>query len=230
MPTSGTPSANPERVLVSALSTLERRTLLYLAPRLPAWVNSDHLTVLALLAMVGAGLSFWLAGTWRGGLVLVVVCLAVNWFGDSLDGTLARVRGHERPRYGYYVDHIVDALGAVCLFGGMALSGFMHPAIAMGLLLAYLLLAIEVYLAAVSIGKFQLTHLMMGPTELRVLLSLGTLWLFVKPEVRLFGQDYRLFDVGGAVGIAAMVGLFLFTAARHTRQLYREEPLSGRRG
>src|SRR4029077_10212583 len=97
--------------------------------RMPAHVNSDHLTALALAAMLGAGLSFWLARVSSAGLVLGVMCLAVNWFGDSLDGTLARVRHHERPRYGFYVDHVVDAFGALFLLGGMALSGYMATSV-----------------------------------------------------------------------------------------------------
>src|SRR6185369_4737790 len=110
------------RSLTSILAPLEKRTLLWLAARLPLWVNSDHLTALALAAMLLAGLSYWLARVSAAGLLLVVVCLAVNWFGDSLDGTLARVRQHQRPRYGFYVDHVVDAAGAACLLGGLGLS------------------------------------------------------------------------------------------------------------
>ena len=118
------------RVLVSVLSPLEKRTLHLAGGAHAARINSDHLTVLALAAMVGAGLSYWLASVTPVGLVLAAVFLAINWFGDSLDGTLARVRQHQRPRYGYYVDHVVDAFGALFLFGGLALSGYMSPAIA----------------------------------------------------------------------------------------------------
>ncbi len=216
------------RVLSSILSPLEKRTLHWLAARMPARVNSDHLTSLALLAMLGAGLSYWLASVTPLGLLLVVVCLAVNWFGDSLDGTLARVRNHQRPRYGYYVDHIVDGFGALFLLGGLALSGYMHPAIAGGLLLAYYLLAIEVYLAAHTIGQFKITHFYMGPTELRILLAIGNLVLLVHPNATIFGQTYRLFDVGGAIAVAGLFITLLVSTIRNTRLLYRAEPIPGR--
>ena len=114
----------------SILVTVERRCLVWMASRLPRWLNSDHLTGLALLSMAMAGAAYWAARSNRYWLVAVVVCLALNWFGDSLDGTLARVRQQQRPRYGFYVDHVVDCFGVLFLLGGMALSGFMSPLIA----------------------------------------------------------------------------------------------------
>jgi phosphatidylglycerophosphate synthase len=213
------------RVLESVLAPAERRTLLYLAARLPRWVNSDHLTGLALAAMFGAGLSYWLASVHPIGLFLVVICLALNWFGDSLDGTLARYRGHQRPRYGYYVDHVVDAFGAAFLLGGLALSGYMTPVIALGLLAVYLMFAIEVYLAAHVLGEFKITYLMVGPTELRILLALGSLWLMVRPTATIFGKSYLVFDVGGIVAIAGMAVTLAITSLIHGRALYRAEPI-----
>src|SRR5262245_63618043 len=208
------------RVLSSLLFPLEKVVLLFLAARMPSRINSDHLTGLALAAMVLAGLSFWAAGTQPLFLWLVVVCLAINWFGDSLDGTLARVRKHERPRYGYYVDHMVDMLGMLFLFGGMALSGYMSPLIALGVVVAYFMMSIEVYLAAHTLGRFQLTYLMMGPTELRITLSAGALWLLVKPNVTILGHSFLLFDVGGVVAIAGLGLTLAMTAASHTKALY----------
>lgn len=216
------------RVLSSVLSPLEKRTLIWLASRMPARVNSDHLTGLALVAMLGAGLSYWLASVTTVGLWLVVVCLAVNWFGDSLDGTVARVRQHQRPRYGYYVDHVVDAFGALFLFGGLALSGYMSPPIAFGLLVAYFMLCIEVYLAAHSVGEFKITHFNLGPTELRIILAIGNLVLLVHPHATIFGETYRLFDVGGVIGIAGLFFTLVVSAVRNTRTLYRAEPIPGR--
>ncbi len=216
------------RVLSSVLSPFEKRTLIWLATRMPAQVNSDHLTLLALAAMVGAGLWYWLASVTPIGLLLVVVCLAVNWFGDSLDGTLARVRNHQRPRYGYYVDHVVDAFGALFLFGGLALSGYMSPVIAGALLIAYFMLSIEVYLATHSVGQFKITHFNMGPTELRILLAIGNLVLLVHPTAVILGQTYRLFDVGGAIGAAGLFVTLIVSAVTNTRTLYRAEPIPGR--
>jgi phosphatidylglycerophosphate synthase len=219
------PLRDATRVLTSLLSPLEKRVLLYLAGRMPARVNSDHLTALALAAMLGAGLSFWAAGTYPAAVVPVVACLAINWFGDSLDGTLARVRKHERPRYGYYVDHVVDMLGMLFLFGGLALSGYMHAGIALGVVIAYFLVSMEVFLAAHTLGQFKITYLMMGPTELRIVLSIGALWLLVNPNVTILGHAFRLFDVGGAVAIAGLTGVFVTTTIAHTRALYLQEPI-----
>ena len=216
------------RVLISVLAPAEKKTLQYLAARMPAAVNSDHLTVLALAAMLGAGLSYWYARYSPVGLFLVVLCLALNWFGDSLDGTLARYRNHQRHRYGYYVDHVVDAFGALFMLGGLALSGYMNPLIAMGLLAGFLMLSVEVYLAAHVLGEFRITYFQVGPTEMRILLAIGTLWLLVKPTVTLAGESFRLFDVGGAVAIAGMFLTLVTTALVHARQLYRAEPIPGR--
>jgi phosphatidylglycerophosphate synthase len=219
------PFKDATRILSSVLAPAERRVLRYLALRMPPRVNSDHLTALALVAMAGAGLSFWLSSVTSVGLWLVTVCLALNWFGDSLDGTLARVRQHQRPRYGYYVDHVVDAAGAMFLFGGLALSGYMHPLVAMGLLVAYLVMSVEIYLSAHVLGEFRITYFQMGPTELRILLAIGSLWLMVKPNVILFGHTYRLFDVGGIAGIVGLGFTVLVTVIRHTRTLYKLEPI-----
>jgi len=226
--TAARPFKDANRVIVSVLAPAEKKTLRFLAARMPAAVNSDHLTVLALVAMLGAGLSYWYARYSPAGLVLVAVCLAVNWFGDSLDGTLARYRNHQRPRYGYYVDHVVDAFGALFLLGGLALSGYMHPMLAMGLLVGFLMLSAETYLAAHVLGEFRITHFQLGPTEMRILLAIGTLWLLVRPTVQLAGQSFRLFDVGGVIAIAGMFVTLVTTAMVHTRQLYRAEPIPGR--
>lgn len=217
------------RVLTSVLSPLEKRCLIWLAHRMPARVNSDHLTALALLAMVGAGLSYWWASTnpWAG-LLAVNVCLAINWFGDSLDGTLARVRQHQRPRYGFYVDHIVDAFGILFLIAGMSVSGYMSPYVGLGLLVAYFLLSIEIYLATYALGTFRISYFKLGPTELRIILALGNLVLLFHPMATIFGHRYPLFDVGGVV---AAIGLFVtvvIAAIGHTRELYRAEPIPGR--
>lgn len=218
----------PVRVQESILTRLERRALLWIASRLPDQVNSDHLTMLALAAMLGVGLSYWLASITPAGLLLAVVFLALNWFGDSLDGTVARVRRQQRPRYGYYVDHVADGLGALFVIGGLALSGFMHPGVAAVLLVCYLLVCVEVYLAAQVVGRFQMSFFRMGPTELRIILAIGSVALFLNPAASALGGSVRLFDAGGAIGAAALLGTFLYSALRNTRALYRAEPLPER--
>jgi phosphatidylglycerophosphate synthase len=221
----GRPYREATRVHTSLLASLEKRCLIWLASRMPRAVNSDHLTLLALLAMVLAGLSFWLASVHPAGLILVVVWLAVNWFGDSLDGTLARVRGHQRPRYGFYVDHVVDAVGITCLLGGMALSGYMTPLVSAGLLIAYLLLTVEVYLATHSLGRFTMSYFKVGPTELRIILAVGALTLLVKPHATILGQTYLLFDIGGVLAAIGLLGTLVVSTVRNTRALYAAEPL-----
>lgn len=212
------------RKQTSLLAALEHRALLWFAARLPARVNSDHLTALGFLAMVGAGACYWWAASHPGaGLAAVTLCLAANWFGDSLDGTLARFRNQQRPRYGFYIDHILDSLGSAFLFGGLALSGYMSPGIAAGILIAYLLLSIEVFLATYTVGRFQISFGAFSPTELRLLLVAGNVALLWKPTVVLAGREFLLFDVGGVCGIAGMTAITLHSAIRHSIQLYREE-------
>src|SRR6185369_16753789 len=159
-----------ERKQLSMLARIEKQTLVWLAGRMPAWVNSDHLTLLGFVAMFAAGLGYWAASFDKRALLAVIVALVVNWFGDSLDGTLARVRNRLRPRYGFYVDHVTDAIGTAFLMAGLALSSYMSPYIALGLLILYLLLSIEVYLTTYTIGAFHLSFWSFGPTELRLLL------------------------------------------------------------
>jgi phosphatidylglycerophosphate synthase len=175
--------------------------------------------------MLAAGLCYWAASFDRRALLLVIAALAVNWFGDSLDGTLARVRNRLRPRYGFYVDHITDAIGTFFLMGGLALSSYMSPYIALGLLIAYLLLSIEVYLTTYTIGAFHLSFWSFGPTELRLLLCIGNLALFWRPVVKLFGRQFLLFDVGGTCGSIGMGLMLVWAALRHTRELYQAERL-----
>jgi phosphatidylglycerophosphate synthase len=214
-----------ERKQLSLLASAEKKTLIWLAHRLPAWVNSDHLTLLGFIAMIAAGLCYGLARYDRRTLLVVIGALVVNWFGDSLDGTVARVRNRLRPRYGFYVDHITDAIGTAFLMGGMAFSSYMTPAIGLCLLVAYLLLSIEVYLTTYTIGTFHLSFWSFGPTELRILLCIGNLVLFWRPVVTVAGHKFLLFDVGGAAGIAGMLAMLIWSSVRHTRQLYDAERL-----
>ncbi|MFI5118577.1 MAG: CDP-alcohol phosphatidyltransferase family protein [Terriglobales bacterium] len=212
------------RVHGSFLAAAEKRALVWMAERMPAWINSDHLTVLGFAAQIATGVCYALAVHDRRMLLAAVVCLAVNWFGDSLDGTLARVRQQQRPRYGFYVDHIIDSIGATAMMGGLALSGYMHPVLAIGLLVAFLLLSIQSYLATYTLGEFHLSLWHFGPTELRVLLVAGNLaalrWAWV-----MHGR-YRLFDVGGAIGLAVMLLMLVVVSLKNTVRLYREERIS----
>ena len=213
------------RIQTSLLAGVEKRCLIWMARRLPAWVGSDHLTALGAVAMLGAGLAFWAAPARPWALLAVVVLLAVNWFGDSLDGTLARVRHQERPRYGFYVDHVLDVVGILFLFSGLVAGGFMTPLVGAAFLIAYYLLNVEIALATHTVGTFRISYWKMGPTEMRILLAVGALQLLRSPDVVLFGNRFLLFDVGGIVAIAGLAVTFIASAVSNTRKLYRLEPL-----
>jgi phosphatidylglycerophosphate synthase len=213
------------RVNHGVLAAVEQRALVWVANRLPRRIHSDHLTALSVAGTLLAGVSFAVARLLPVALVGVALGLAINWFGDSLDGTLARVRREERPRYGYYVDHVLDVVGAALLVGGIALSGYMTPLLALGVLVAYLLVSAEVFLATAVGGAFRLSFVRIGPTELRVLLAVGALALLRWPEVMPFGYGpIRLFDVGGAIAIGGLVAALGVSATCTGRHLYRAEP------
>jgi phosphatidylglycerophosphate synthase len=210
------------------LAESERRVLVAIAGRLPDAVSSDHLTALGLGAMAVTGACFAAAGAHPAWLLGVVAALALNWFGDSLDGTVARVRGRQRPQYGYYVDHVIDILGAALLLAGLSLSPFMHPLVAVSLLAAYSMVCAETYLATHTVGVFRMAFLRVGPTELRILLAIGALALLRDPHVAIGGTQYRLFDVGGVIATMGL-GIALCAAiVRNTRALYVAEPLPAR--
>ncbi len=213
------------RINRSLTASAEQRLLRWMAERAPRWVTSDQLTALGLLSQVGAGLCYALARYDRRALLLVIVCLALNWVGDSMDGTLARVRQQQRPRYGFYVDHVIDIFGAAALMLGLGFSGLLHWPVAVAMLITFLLLSAESYLATYTLSRFHLSQGLFGPTELRILLSVGNVALMRSPWATVFGHRWLLFDVGGAIGAAAMLALAIITAARHTAELYREEPL-----
>ena len=218
------PFQNARRVQESLSAAAEKRALVWMAERSPWWINSDQLTLLGFLAQISAGVGYALSRWNRYWLLAVIGFLALNWLGDSLDGTLARVRQRPRPRYGFYVDHMVDSFGALALMTGLAISGYMHPHIAIGLLVAFLLLSIQSYLASYTLGKFQLSFWKFGPTEIRILLAAGNVALLFRPMI--WHGHYRLFDVGGAIGIVGMTIMLISSTVRNTLCLFREERLS----
>jgi archaetidylinositol phosphate synthase len=220
------PFPEMRRVQESWFAVAEKRALLHLAARTPRWIGPDHLTGLGLAAQIGAGAFYALAFWNKYALLGAIACLTLNWLGDSLDGTLARFRQQSRPRYGFYVDHMVDSFGALALMGGLALSGYMHPWIAVGLLIAFLVLSIQSYLATHALGEFRLSFWRFGPTELRILLAVGNLALLWKPRVHFLGGCYRLFDIGGAIGLAGMALMVVFFTGQNTVRLYREERIA----
>ncbi|MGE5244869.1 MAG: CDP-alcohol phosphatidyltransferase family protein [Betaproteobacteria bacterium] len=210
----------------SVLAALEKKLLIAIARRLPRWVSSDLLTLFALASMGAAGLAFAhiTDGPWSA--AAVVAALAANWFGDSLDGTLARVRGHERPGYGFYVDHVVDLMGITALVAGMGASGAMRPIVAAAVLAGYVLVAAETFLATHASGVFRLSFGGIGGTELRLLLAVAAVRVAANPMAAVPGVGVMpLLDVGGVIGAAGLGVAFLISAARNARALYLAEPL-----
>jgi len=217
--------ASALRINQALTAPVEKRVLLWMANRAPSWLTSDQLTLLGLTAQIGAGACYAFSRFNRYALLGVILCIALNWLGDSLDGTLARVRRHERPRYGFYVDHIVDIFGSIALMCGLACSGFLHWQTAIAMLIAFLLLSSESYLATHTLSCFQLSQGIFGPTEIRILLIIGTLALLRSPYSTLFGHKMLLFDLGGTIAAAGMFAMAIVTTVRHTTELYRQEPM-----
>ena len=219
------PLAAHTRENTGLLATVETRTLRWIAQRLPSRVNSDHLSALGLGAMAAAGLSFAAFRFSPWAVVGVVAALLVNWFGDSLDGTVARVRNQQRPRYGFYVDHVIDLAGTTFLLGGLACSGLMSPLIAAFALAGFLLVSAETYLATHASGVFRMSFMGFGPTELRILIAIGALKAAVDPWVSLGAiGSVRLFDLGAVIAAGGMAIVFVVSAVRNTLALSAADP------
>ncbi|MES2394143.1 MAG: CDP-alcohol phosphatidyltransferase family protein [Acidobacteriota bacterium] len=218
-----------KRVHGALTASPEKRALVWMAQRAPRWVTSDGLTMLGLSAQIGAGACYALSRWSRWWLVAGIVCMALNWLGDSLDGTVARVRQQQRPRYGFYVDHIVDVVGAVALMSGLACSGLVHWQVAMAMLIAFLVLSSESFLATYTLGSFEMSQGWFGPTELRILLAMANVALLRSPYSVVMGHRWLLFDFGGTIGVVGMSVMAVATIVRHTAELYRQEPLAGAR-
>jgi archaetidylinositol phosphate synthase len=212
-----------KRIQQSILALPEKRLLLWMAARTPRWINSDHLTLLGLLSMLGAGASYW-ASQWNPSLPwLASGFIVLNWLGDSLDGTLARFRDQQRPRYGFYVDHVVDAIGTLALFAGMAAGGIMSWQIAAALVLVYYLLFIEVGLATHALGEFRISAGIFGPTELRLLLVLGNIKAAFDAHVHILGNLVLLYNIGGVCAVVGMLIIFVSRVVQNTKSLYQQE-------
>jgi len=202
-----------------------------LAARLPAWILPDHLTILGILAATAVGAGYGLSNRDPSWLWFVNGALVVHWLGDSLDGTLARVRKIERPRYGFYLDHLTDAY-STCVIGiGLGLSPYLLLSVGLAIVMAYLVLSINVYLETHVFGRFEYGYGLVGPTEARLLLiALNTVALTIGPlPFTLLGRGLTVFDVAGATGALMMIGLLLVRARRNLGELARREPANTRR-
>ena len=209
----------------SLTAAIEKKALVWMAGRLPPWINADHLTLLGLFAFALAGIFYWQCRREPLLLHAVNACLVLNWLGDSLDGTVARVRQKLRPRYGFYVDHMVDALAALFLLLGLACSTLITPAVAIALLIAYFFLTINMGYATNALGVFKISFGAVGGTELRILLALANLAVLRWPHVTLAGERVLLFDLVGLAATAAVAVTALRSTAQVAKRLYDLERL-----
>jgi phosphatidylglycerophosphate synthase len=220
--------AAPEHQRTSrfALRSLEARVLPWLAARLPERVTPDHMTALGILASLGVAAAYVLSNRSPAWLWAASGCLVVQWLGDSLDGTLARHRHIERPRYGFYLDHLVDAFSTFAIGLGLGLSPYMLLSVGLAIVVAYHLLSINVYLETYVYGEFSFGYAWLGPTEARVvLIGLNTLALTVGPlPFGVAGAGATVFDVAGGAAALGMLGLLGARVAANLRRLARLEP------
>jgi archaetidylinositol phosphate synthase len=208
------------------LKRFEKWALPRMAARLPRWVLPDHLTLLGLAASTLVGVAYALSGRNEAWLWVASAALLVNWLGDSLDGTLARFRRIERPRYGYYLDHLTDAYSTLLIGLGLGFSPYMLLAVGLAIVIAYLLLSINVYLETHVFETFSFSYGNLGPTEVRlILIALNTTALTVGPlPFHALGVGATVFDIAGLAAAAGMLGMLLLRATRNLRTLARMEP------
>lgn len=214
------------REMTFLLAGVERRVLLWLAARVPRTIRSNHLTALGVLGAVGAGVAYALTNYDHTWLWVASLMLVVNWLGDSLDGTLARVRGTQRPKYGYYLDHVVDAFSTAVIGLGIGLSPYVYLGLALGIVVVYLAMSINVYLESTVFGVFKISYGRIGPTEVRLILMLLNTaalitagWPSPLPVPISVAANWTL-----AIVLAGMVVLFVGRFARNLYRLSKLEP------
>src|SRR3954470_17564344 len=227
---SPTAAVNATREANFLLANAEKRVLRWIAARLPRWVLPNDLTALGVAAAIGICIAYQATNANRAWLWVATGLLVVHWLGDSLDGTLARVRGIERPRYGYYLDHLVDALSTACIGIGLGLSPYMLLATGALIVVAYLMLSINVYLESYALGRFSIGYGRLGPTEVRlILIALNVaLALGAGLDFRVAGVGMTAFDIVGLAVAGVMCVLLAGRAWTNLRRLRIEEPAASR--
>ena len=207
------------------LGPLERPALKWLAARMPNWVTSDMLTGVGVFGAVMIFAGYWLTNLDHIFLWLASLGFVINWFGDSLDGTLARYRKLERPRYGFFVDHTVDAFNEVLIFVGLGLSPYIRFEIASLALIGYLLMSVLVYVRTAVTGEFRISYGRLGPTEVRVIAILANtlIFFFGNPEIRGPWEKLTIFDLIAALIAGVLFMIFIVSTLREARGLARLE-------
>jgi len=222
-----------KRIQTSVLNAAEHKALVWLAARQPRWMTSNILTWIGIAGSVVIAAGYILSNQNINWLWLATLGFLINWYGDSLDGNLARYRGTQRPIYGYYLDHTVDAINEICMFLGIGLSALLNIWIAIAGLIIYLLLTINVSMNAHLKKEFKLTYAKLGPTELRlILIIVNTLFIFIEPlreysrNITLFGQDFTIgaFDYIGAVIVAMLALVYVVTILKDLHEYARMDP------
>ena len=227
-----------ERIQTSFLNSIEKKALVWLAERQPKWMVSDMLTCIGTLGAIVIAVGYILSSRSIHFLWLSSLGFIINWYGDSLDGTLARVRGTQRPVYGYYLDHTVDCINEAFMFLGVGLSPLMNLPLALMILVVYLFLTINVSVNAHLKGEFKLTYLKLGPTEFRVFaILINTLFILVRPlrdfsqHVNILGHpaELRALDVAGIIVLALLVVIYLITIISDARAYAKADPMPERK-
>lgn len=221
-------SENAERIQTSLLNNLEKKTLVWLAERQPSWVTSDMLTYFGVAAAVLYTLFCWLANYNVNFFWASSFCLLLNWYGDSLDGTLARVRKTQRPKYGFFIDHSLDAL-TTCMFClGLGLSPLMDLSISLFIMGGYLCLSIYTYISTIVMGQFRLTYASLGPTEMRLIIIAVCLIYAYLPlnniRIAVFSEEWSIYDCIGAVVAAALYLIYIVSLAKDLKKLSKLDP------
>ncbi len=223
-----------ERIQTSILNGVEKKALVWLAERQPKWVVSDTLTALGTLGAIMIGAGYILCGVNINFLWLSCLGFIVNWYGDSLDGTLARVRKTQRPIYGYYLDHTVDCINEAFMFIGLGLSYLMRLDLALMIFVVYLCLTVNVSVNAHLKSEFRLTYAKLGPTEFRVIaIVLTSLFIFIRPlrefctSINVFGKEIELhsLDVAGIVILAILLVIYFVTIISDAKGYAKMDPM-----
>lgn len=218
-----------QRIQTSLINAAERKALVWLAERQPRWVTSDMLTLVGVVGAFLTGLGFFLTNYNINWLWLSSAGLVINWYGDSLDGTLARVRNHQRPIYGYYIDHTVDCINEAFMFVGAGLSPLVNLNLTLAAFILYLFLTINVSINAHLKSEFRLTYAKLGPTEFRLIIVIANTVLIVSPSLAaatysILGFSLTLLDIVAVIVIALLAAIYLVTFISDARHYAHIDP------